>query len=89
MSPTVKDEMKNDHELIKLFQKGDKSAYDRLVRKYVHTTVGFFYKITGDRMVAEDLAQDVFLKLFTFIFFIIFFAYILNQSIYFFCNLLL
>ena len=56
--------MKNDHELIKIFQKGDKGAYDRLVRKYLHNTVGFFYTITGDRMVAEDLAQDVFLKLF-------------------------
>ena len=56
--------MKNDHGLIKLFQKGDKGAYDRLVRKYLHNTVGFFYTITGDRMVARDLAQDVFLKLF-------------------------
>ena len=64
MSLTIKDEMKDDHELIKIFQKGDKSAYDRLVRKYLHNTVGFFYTITGDRMVAEDLAQDVFLKLF-------------------------
>ena len=65
MSLNVKDEMKNDHQLIKLFQKGDKSAYDRLVRKYLHNTVGFFYTITGDRMMAEDLAQDVFLKLFS------------------------
>ena len=56
--------MKNDHELIKLFQKGDQTAYDRLVRKYLYNTVGFFYTITGDKMVAEDLAQDVFFKLF-------------------------
>ena len=56
--------MKNDHKLIKLFQKGDQTAYDRLVRKYLYNTVGFFRTITGDKMVAEDLAQDVFLKLF-------------------------
>ena len=56
--------MKNDHKLIKLFQKGDQTAYDRLVRKYLYNTVGFFYTITGDKMVAEDLAQDVFFKLF-------------------------
>ena len=56
--------MKNDHELIKLFQKGDQTAYDRLVRKYLYNTVGFFYTITGDKMVAEDLAQGVFFKLF-------------------------
>ena len=56
--------MNNDHELIKLFQKGDQTAYDRLVRKYLYNTVGFFRTITGDKMVAEDLAQDVFFKLF-------------------------
>lgn len=56
--------MKNDHGLIKLFQKGDKGAFDKLVRKYLQNTVGFFYTITGDKMVPEDLAQDVFLKLF-------------------------
>ena len=56
--------MENDHELIKLFQKGDQTAYDRLVRRHLSNTVGFFYTITGDKMVAEDLAQDVFLKLF-------------------------
>ena len=44
MSLTIKDEMKNDHKLIKKFQKGDKSAFDRLVRKYLHITVGFFNK---------------------------------------------
>ena len=64
MSLTVKNEIKNDHGLIKLFQKGDIGAYNRLVRKYLQNTVGFFYTITGDRMAAEDLAQDVFLKLF-------------------------
>ena len=64
MSLTVKNEIKNDHGLIKLFQKGDIGAYNRLVRKYLHKTVGFFYTISGDRMVAEDLTQDVFLKLF-------------------------
>ena len=56
--------MKNDHGLIKLFQKEDKGANNRLVRKYLHNMVGFFYTITRDKMVAEDLAQDVFLKLF-------------------------
>ena len=56
--------MENDHELIKLFQNGNQTAYDRLVRRHLSNTVGFFYTITGDKMVAEDLAQDVFFKLF-------------------------
>ena len=56
--------MENDHELIKLFQNGNQTAYDRLVRRHLSNTVGFLYTITGDKMVAEDLAQDVFFKLF-------------------------
>ena len=56
--------MENDHELIKLFQNGNQTAYDRLIRRHLSNTVGFFYNITGDKMVAEDLAQDVFFKLF-------------------------
>ena len=64
LSLIVRDDMENDHKLIKLFQKGDQAAYDRLVRRHLSNTVGFFYTITGDKMVAEDLAQDVFFKLF-------------------------
>ena len=56
--------MKNDNELIQLFQKGDKTAYDMLVRKYLSRTVGFFITVTGNKMLAEDLAQEVFFKLF-------------------------
>ena len=56
--------MKNDNELIQLFQKGDKTAYDMLVRKYLSRTVGFFFTVTGNKMLAEDLAQEVFFKLF-------------------------
>ena len=56
--------MQNDHELIKLFQNGDHKAYDRLVRRHLSNTIWFFYTITRDKMVAEDLAQDVFFKLF-------------------------
>ena len=56
--------MEKDHELIKLYQNGNQTAYDRLVRRYLSNTVGFFYTITRDKMVAEDLAQDVFFKLF-------------------------
>ena len=42
MSLTVKNEMKNDHGLIKLFQKGDKGAYDGLVQKYLHNRLDSF-----------------------------------------------
>ena len=56
--------MENDHELIKQFQAGNQSAYDGLVTRHLQTTYLFFLKFTKDPMDAEDLAQDVFIKLF-------------------------
>jgi len=56
--------MQNDQELIKEYQSGDRSAFDKIVRRHLSNTIGFFYTITQDRMVSEDLAQDVFFKLF-------------------------
>ena len=56
--------MQNDHELIKEYQNGDRTAFDKIVRNHLSNTIGFFFTITGDRMVAEDLAQDVFFKLY-------------------------
>lgn len=56
--------MQNDHELIKEYQNGDRSAFDKIVRNHLSNTIGFFFTITGDRMAAEDLAQDVFFKLY-------------------------
>ena len=57
--------MQNDHDLIKEYQNGNISAYDQLVKNHLSNTIGFFFNITGDRMDAEDLAQDVFFKLYT------------------------
>ena len=56
--------MQNDQELIKEYQSGNRSAFDKIVRRHLSNTIGFFYTITQDRMVSEDLAQDVFFKLF-------------------------
>ncbi len=56
--------MQNDHELIKKYQNGDQKAFETIVKRHLSNTIGFFFTITDDRMVAEDLAQDVFFKLF-------------------------
>ena len=56
--------MQNDHELIKEYQNGNRSAFDKIVRNHLSKTIGFFFTITGDKMAAEDLAQDVFFKLY-------------------------
>ena len=55
--------MKNDNELIQQYQNGSNAAFDELVRRYLDEVYNFFIKITTDSMDAEDLAQDVFLKL--------------------------
>ncbi|MEE9574214.1 MAG: sigma-70 family RNA polymerase sigma factor, partial [Candidatus Neomarinimicrobiota bacterium] len=56
--------MKNDNELIKQYQNGSVAAFDELVRRYLDEVYMFFIKFTNDQMDAEDLAQDVFLKLY-------------------------
>lgn len=55
--------MEDDHELIKRFQGGDNQAFNELIRRHLSNTIGFFFNITSSKMDAEDLAQDVFLKL--------------------------
>ena len=65
MRHIVRNDMQNDHDLIHQYQNGNRSAYDEIVRRHLSNTIGFFYTITRDRMAAEDLAQDVFLKLFS------------------------
>lgn len=56
--------MKTDHELIKAFQNGNQIAFEELVRRHLPRVLGFFCKFTQDEMAADDLAQDVFLKLY-------------------------
>ena len=63
----MQNDMHRDHELIRKFQNGDSKSFDKLVRAYLPQMMGFFIKITNDRMLAEDLCQDVFLKLFKYL----------------------
>ena len=56
--------MKTDHELIKEFQEGRETAFNELVKRHLPNTYGFFIKFTADEVEAEDLAQDVFIKMY-------------------------
>ncbi len=56
--------MHDDNNLIQKFQSGDEKSFDKLVEIHLHNVFGFFLKITRDEMVAEDLSQDVFMKLY-------------------------
>jgi len=56
--------MRTDNELIKEFQEGKEAAFNELVDRYLSSTYGFFTKFTDSKEEAEDLAQDVFMKMY-------------------------
>ena len=56
--------MLDDKDLIRKFQSGDEKSFDKLVQNHLHNVFGFFLKITRNEMTSEDLAQDVFMKLY-------------------------
>jgi RNA polymerase sigma-70 factor (ECF subfamily) len=43
---------------------GSESAFEQIVGRYQRPVLGFLYRLTGDAALAEDLAQDTFLKAF-------------------------
>ena len=56
--------MKTDEELIKEFQGGSEKAFNDLVKRHINENYGFFIKFNADPVEAEDLAQDVFIKMY-------------------------
>ena len=54
----------SDEKLLKLFQQGDIQAYNQLVTRYKDRLYNFLYRIVNDVDLAEDLAQDTFLKVY-------------------------
>ena len=53
-----------DAELMLEFQRGDRKAFEALFRRYAKSMVNFAYKYVNDRAAAEELAQDIFCKVF-------------------------
>lgn len=43
---------------------GSQSAFEQIVRRYQRPVISLIARITGDRALAEDLAQDTFVKAF-------------------------
>jgi RNA polymerase sigma-70 factor, ECF subfamily len=43
---------------------GDDAAYDYLVGKFRRPMIGFMYRMTGNSAIAEELAQEVFLRVY-------------------------
>ncbi len=53
-----------DGELVRKVRDGDRSAFNQLVLKYRNRVLGVAARMLGDRVEAEDLAQDVFVKVY-------------------------
>ena len=53
-----------DAEIMLRVKAGDQSAFDYLVQKYRRPLVGFMYRMARNTAAAEDLAQEVFLRVY-------------------------
>jgi RNA polymerase sigma-70 factor, ECF subfamily len=53
-----------DDELLLRCQRGDRQAFNRLVMQYQHLIYNFLYRLAPDWADLDDLAQEVFLKMY-------------------------
>ena len=53
-----------DEELIARFQNGDVYAFEQIVHRYKNPLINFVYHFLGDRIDAEDVVQETFLRVF-------------------------
>ncbi len=51
-----------DQELVARVQKGDKRAFDLLVRKYQHKVINLISRFVRDHSEVHDVAQEAFIK---------------------------
>lgn len=54
----------NSQALVDRLKRGDESAFREVVGRYGERILNFIYQMIGERAAAEDLAQDVFVKLY-------------------------
>jgi RNA polymerase sigma-70 factor, ECF subfamily len=54
----------SDSEIMLRVKAGDDSAFDYLVQKFRRSMVGFMYRMARNQAVAEELAQEVFLRVY-------------------------
>jgi RNA polymerase sigma-70 factor, ECF subfamily len=56
--------VEQDQELVKRCLTGDNSAWDALLRAYTRKIYNLCYRFTGRTQDAEDLTQEIFIKIF-------------------------
>lgn len=54
--------MDADQQLMARVRDGDRGAFEALYARFGSPVMRFLYRLCGDRVLAEDLTQDVFLK---------------------------
>ena len=54
----------DENELLKSYvERGDDSAFEAIVERYLSKLCGVAYRRTGDHLLAEEIVQDVFAAL--------------------------
>jgi RNA polymerase sigma factor (sigma-70 family) len=54
---------RSDIELVQAYNGGDASAFDALVYRYTKSMFAFVFRLVGDAAVAQDITQEIFMKL--------------------------
>ena len=52
----------SDEQLVSDYLKGDEKSLEILIKRYVRPIYNFLVKLIGDKKEAEDLSQDIFVK---------------------------
>jgi RNA polymerase sigma-70 factor (ECF subfamily) len=53
-----------EYTLIKAVADGDQEAFERLVKRYQNPLCNFVFRYLGDRAAAEDITQEVFMRVY-------------------------
>jgi RNA polymerase sigma-70 factor (ECF subfamily) len=64
MSPREPAHPDPDVALMLRFQKGDEAAFEELVKRHTRPILNLVYRYVGDASRAEDVAQDIFVKVY-------------------------
>ncbi|MEK6779074.1 MAG: sigma-70 family RNA polymerase sigma factor [Candidatus Deferrimicrobiota bacterium] len=55
--------MRTDEELMELYRKGSRDAFEELFARHHRKVIHFAYRMTGDKARAEEAAQEIFLRI--------------------------
>ena len=56
---------KDDNEIVFKIQHGNREAFEEMVNRYYRDIFAFVRSLTGDYHIAEDITQEIFVKVYT------------------------